>query len=75
VRVARGIVPGCVVEYFDREIKRRSEVLAKVNERVPKLVLSSSNGIVLAREDKCVLHSVKIGNSYYGLDGEPIETE
>lgn len=69
----KGIVAGCIVEYLDRGMQRKAEVLAKINERIPKLVLVRSNGIVIEREDRCSLHSVRVGSCYYGLDGDLLD--
>ncbi len=68
-----GIVPGTVVEYLDRGMKRRSEVLARIEGRVPKLILTGPNGIAIEREDRCTLYSVRMGDAFYDLGGDLIE--
>lgn len=68
-----GIVPGCIVDYQDKDGVTREAKVVLVKDRFFAVLKSSSGNILFRRIDRCTLKRSVINNKVYNLRGELCE--
>ncbi len=66
-----GIVPGCIVNYQDREGKIGEAKVILVKDRFFAVLKNTEGSVIFKRIDKCTLKNPVVNNKVYTLRGEP----